>query len=106
VSRDAGITTGFDGAIQRLAVNGEVYSDLATRMIAKSGVVQYSGSPCGGVSNSPCRNGGICHPRLSQYSCKCPPRYIGVHCEERELMYTLYCLSTLLKRTFLFYRYW
>ncbi|KAF4521048.1 hypothetical protein B566_EDAN008120 [Ephemera danica] len=59
VSRDAAISSGFDGAIQRLVVNGEVYDDLSARSVGRRGVMQYTGPPCGAASDSPCRNGDI-----------------------------------------------
>jgi hypothetical protein len=76
------VSIGLNGAIQRLVVNGEAYDDLSRRATSRKGVAHFTGAPCGSVS--PCKNGGVCHPRLSNFVCKCAPRHIGPHCEQRE----------------------
>ncbi|XP_059489146.1 agrin-like isoform X2 [Neocloeon triangulifer] len=82
VSRDSGVTIGLNGAIQRVVVNGEVLDDLVKRANSKRGVSHYSGPPCSGNA-SPCKNGGVCHPRLNSFLCKCAPSYTGDQCQQR-----------------------
>lgn len=36
-------------------------------------------NPCG---TNPCKNGAICQPTNSTYSClSCPPQYTGINCD-------------------------
>jgi hypothetical protein len=84
VNRDAGITRGLNGAIQRLIVNGQTWQNLAERANAQRqrGISHYDGPPCPiSPATNPCLNGGICQPMLAAYVCKCPVQYSGHHCE-------------------------
>lgn len=77
--KDIGPTAGFDGAIQRIVVNGAVWDNLLARARSSHMVSQYHGAPCG---SRPCRNGGICTPLLNLYTCSCAPNFGGKHCEK------------------------
>jgi coxsackievirus/adenovirus receptor len=84
VNRDAGITRGLNGAIQRLIVNGQTWQNLAERAgsAQQRGISHYDGPPCPiSPATNPCLNGGICQPMLAAYVCKCPVQYSGHHCE-------------------------
>ena len=84
MNRDSGITTGLNGAIQRLIVNGDVMDDLVILAKDSRGITRYLGPPCNEVddSNPKCQNGGICRPYFRSYICKCPPNYMGSLCEK------------------------
>jgi hypothetical protein len=87
VSRDAGITRGLNGAVQRLIVNGHTWQNLAERANAEHqrGISRYDGPPCPiSTDANPCLNGGVCQPMLAMYVCKCPLKYSGNHCENRK----------------------
>ncbi|XP_033609084.1 agrin isoform X4 [Cryptotermes secundus] len=86
VNRDARITRGLNGAIQRLIVNGHTWQNLAERAGSEhqKGISRYDGPPCAtSPEANPCLNGGICQPMLAMYVCKCPLKYNGKHCENR-----------------------
>lgn len=85
VSREAGITAGLNGAVQRVLMNG-----LPIRLFNRRSnqVAKYQGPPCSVVDN-PCLNGGLCLPLLSSFACKCHPPFIGATCQQREsLLYS------------------
>uniref|UniRef100_A0A8C5MSX5 Coagulation factor X n=1 Tax=Leptobrachium leishanense TaxID=445787 RepID=A0A8C5MSX5_9ANUR len=44
----------------------------------------YKGDPC---KMSPCENGGICQQYHYSYTCLCPPRFMGRHCENGEFVF-------------------
>jgi len=91
VNRDAGITRGLNGAIQRLIVNGQTWQNLAERAGSahQRGISHYDGPPCPiSPANNPCLNGGICQPMLAAYVCKCPVQYSGHHCESCKCTYS------------------
>nr|CAD7261621.1 unnamed protein product [Timema shepardi] len=87
VNRDAAMTSGLIGAVQRLIINGHTWESLGERagnsLDSEKGVTHYEGTPCP-INNNPCLNGGICQPILGAYACKCPLKYTGSHCEECE----------------------
>ena len=84
LNRDSGITTGLNGAIQRLIVNGDVMDDLVVLAKDSRGITRYVGPPCNTVDDSDpkCQNGGICRPYFRSYICKCAPNFMGRHCEK------------------------
>ncbi|XP_070206984.1 scavenger receptor cysteine-rich domain-containing protein DMBT1-like isoform X2 [Littorina saxatilis] len=52
----------------------------------------YDGVTCGTgqedineCASNPCQNGGTCHDRVGQFSCTCPPGFIGQLCYFRDL---------------------
>ena len=75
------ITAGFDGAIQKLLINADIMEKLVEKAVGGKGVQRYYGPPC---SSSSCQNGGVCHPYLNRFICKCPPEFEGKFCEHRE----------------------
>jgi coxsackievirus/adenovirus receptor len=92
VNRDARITRGLTGAIQRLIVNGHTWQNLAERAGSEhqKGISRYDGPPCPtSPEANPCLNGGICQPMLAMYVCKCPLKYNGKHCENRKYTNTV-----------------
>jgi hypothetical protein len=80
LSRDAGITTGLNGAIQRLIVNGNPVESLMDHVKDSRNVARYTGPPC---DDNPCLNGGVCKPLLSSFICKCQKEFRGQFCEQR-----------------------
>jgi hypothetical protein len=87
VNRDARITRGLNGAVQRLVVNGHTWQNLAERAASEhqKGISRYDGPPCPiSPDANPCLSGGICQPMLATYVCKCPLKYSGKHCENRK----------------------
>ncbi|XP_067139289.1 agrin-like isoform X1 [Centruroides vittatus] len=79
LNKDSGIQKSFDGAIQRLIVNGEVWDDLPSKAIRSVAIRKYRGPPC---EKSLCHHGGVCIPQLNDYICKCPMKYTGKYCEK------------------------
>ena len=75
---------GLDGAIQRLIVNGDVMDDLVILAKDSREITRYIGPPCNDVDDPKpkCLHGGICRPYFRTYVCKCPPNYMGIHCEK------------------------
>ena len=75
---------GLDGAIQRLIVNGDVMDDLVILAKDSREITRYVGPACNDVDDPKpkCQNGGICRPYFRAYVCKCPPNYMGIHCEK------------------------
>ena len=96
LNRDSGITTGLDGAIQRLIVNGDVMDDLVIHAKDSRGITRYVGPPCNDVDDPApkCQNGGICRPYFRAYVCKCSSNYMGRHCEKG---YRIFMLNTSLQ---------
>ncbi|XP_053210568.1 agrin-like [Panonychus citri] len=74
--RELNLTKGFNGAIQRIVVNGDVWDDLLDRSIEIYNIAKYSGPPC--ESPNPCSSSSsssssnsICVPQFNDYFCKC-----------------------------------
>ena len=85
LNKDAGVVTGFDGALQRLIVNGNAIEDLMEVAKDSRGITKYVGPPCDTNDPQPkCMNGGTCTPFLRSYVCKCTPDFIGPKCEKSE----------------------
>ncbi|XP_049948231.1 agrin-like [Schistocerca serialis cubense] len=79
VSHCSNVSSGLDGAVQRLVVNGQSLENLGED---RQGVFQWQGPPCGSRDlPSPCLHGGVCQPLLNAYSCRCPPHFTGAHCQ-------------------------
>lgn len=68
-NKEAGITTGLNGALQRIVVNGEIWDNLVDRASQVHNIAEYGGPPCG--YQNPCPNNAICLPQLSDYLCRC-----------------------------------
>ncbi|XP_076472604.1 agrin-like [Babylonia areolata] len=81
VPKESDITTGFNGAIQRVVINGQTVDNLMGAADKMSNITEYNGPPC---NINPCMNGGVCVPLLNSAECRCPFHYIGQHCEKRK----------------------
>ncbi|XP_022257309.1 agrin-like isoform X2 [Limulus polyphemus] len=79
LNKHSGIFTRFNGAIQRIMVNGEIWDNLLDKALDSIGVSTYTGAPC---TEGICLNGGICIPKLSEFTCRCPMKFIGLQCEK------------------------
>ncbi|KAB7496787.1 Pikachurin, partial [Armadillidium nasatum] len=76
---ESGVTEGFSGAIQRLVINEDILENLDEKAVGGKNVKRYRGPPC---SHNPCQNGGICHPYLNRFLCKCVSGFLGKFCEQ------------------------
>uniref|UniRef100_A0A452IZZ2 Agrin n=1 Tax=Gopherus agassizii TaxID=38772 RepID=A0A452IZZ2_9SAUR len=77
LARAAAISTGFDGAVQRvrLLVVENIRSAIE--------ISAFRSHPCSQKPN-PCQNGGMCNPRLESYECACQRGFSGARCEKGE----------------------
>lgn len=123
--RDVPKLANFQGAIQRVIVNGEVFERLMESGTEQQNVAVYRGPPCGHMPithsatmartfalqlsdremSSPCQNGGVCQPLLASFICKCQPGFLGKRCEKRKTSKGTDNFSVLLLILFLCYRY-
>ncbi|XP_074597901.1 agrin-like isoform X2 [Brevipalpus obovatus] len=73
----------FNGAIQRVVINGQNFEDLVPQSSNLKDIDEYFGPPCYRTESrsSLCLNRGICLPNLDEYSCKCLENYSGRNCE-------------------------
>lgn len=72
-SPDAGINTGFTGAIQRIYETGTLIENLTSTALQVVNVTDYSGPPCQTLDGkNSCPNGGTCTPWLNDYHCLLP----------------------------------
>lgn len=97
----AGVYEGFDGAIQKISLNGVVVDNLLKvgqiwsfptdidldeanfqYSVLNSGISEYTGLPC--IPNI-CKNGAQCVPNLDKFHCQCLSGYSGKHCEDGRL---------------------
>lgn len=86
----SGASKGFNGAIQRVLLNGQPLPISANMPLCSfvplnvTGcgfkIEPYDGLPCP-ISKNPCLNKGSCMPNLGEYSCRCDAGYTGKHCE-------------------------
>eukprot|EP00094_Tigriopus_californicus_P000322 TCALIF_00311-PA protein Name:"Similar to Agrn Agrin (Mus musculus)" AED:0.20 eAED:0.20 QI:0/0.36/0.34/0.86/1/1/23/48/1678 len=79
LSRESGIFSGLDGAIQRLIVNGNLMENLMDHVKDSQNIGHYVGPPC---EQTPCQNGGVCRPFYRSYTCKCSGGFVGQNCEK------------------------
>ncbi|XP_022236404.1 agrin-like isoform X1 [Limulus polyphemus] len=79
VNHHSGIFKGLTGAIQRIMVNGELWDNLMDKATTSHGITPYAGPPC---TEGVCLNGGICVPKLNEFTCRCPMDFIGLRCEQ------------------------
>jgi hypothetical protein len=82
LSRQSGISTGLDGSIQRLIINGNSVDHIMDDSRDSKDVSRFEGPPC---HESPCQNGGWCRPFFRSYVCKCTPDFMGQQCERGKL---------------------
>ncbi|XP_019637522.1 PREDICTED: agrin-like isoform X4 [Branchiostoma belcheri] len=80
-ARDADITTGFTGAIQKLVIAGAVVPDLVDGALAAVDIGNFEKHSCT-RKNNPCKNGGACMPMMADYKCDCSGGYTGKRCEK------------------------
>ncbi|KAH9416857.1 hypothetical protein DERP_011972 [Dermatophagoides pteronyssinus] len=71
----------FNGAIQRIVINGIIQRNIIDKAINLVNVQPYHGPPCGGIEN-PCHNDGQCLPWLNTFICHCQSNYHGELCEK------------------------
>ncbi|XP_074916320.1 agrin isoform X8 [Chelonoidis abingdonii] len=80
LARAAAISTGFDGAVQRISIKGiPVLKEENIRSAIE--ISAFRSHPCSQKPN-PCQNGGMCNPRLESYECACQRGFSGAHCEK------------------------
>ncbi|XP_076369723.1 agrin-like isoform X2 [Tachypleus tridentatus] len=60
-------------------VNGELWDNLVDKATTSHGITPYVGPPC---TEGVCLNGGICVPKLNEFTCRCPMDFIGLRCEK------------------------
>jgi len=83
VNAESGVVTGLDGAIQRLVVNGDAWTNIASRADDAMAMGTYQGPPC---QNNPCRNGGTCVAHFRRLICVCRQGWRGRHCRQRDVL--------------------
>nr|XP_033783424.1 protocadherin Fat 2 [Geotrypetes seraphini]XP_033783425.1 protocadherin Fat 2 [Geotrypetes seraphini]XP_033783426.1 protocadherin Fat 2 [Geotrypetes seraphini] len=79
------ILQAFRGCLDAISINGEDVSQLretkAGKILEEVGIKQCC-SPGGACNGDPCHHGGFCVELHSgDYTCMCPPSFIGHHCE-------------------------
>ncbi|NXC09441.1 AGRIN protein, partial [Orthonyx spaldingii] len=80
LARAAAISSGFEGAVQRLSVQGVPL--LQEQNIRRAMEISpFRGHPCTQKPN-PCHNGGSCSPSMEGYECSCQRGFAGAHCEK------------------------
>ncbi|NXU35218.1 AGRIN protein, partial [Drymodes brunneopygia] len=80
LARAAAISSGFQGAIQRISLDGVPVLEEQNIRSARD-VTAFRGHPCTQKPN-PCHNGGTCRPSLGTYECSCQRGFSGAHCEK------------------------
>uniref|UniRef100_A0A6I8PQH2 Agrin n=1 Tax=Ornithorhynchus anatinus TaxID=9258 RepID=A0A6I8PQH2_ORNAN len=81
LARAAALSSGFQGAIQWISLQGIPLLTKAN-VQAAAAVSQFHGHPCTRAPGQPCHHGGLCLPRLDTYECQCLRGFSGGHCEQ------------------------
>uniref|UniRef100_A0A674GJY3 Agrin n=1 Tax=Taeniopygia guttata TaxID=59729 RepID=A0A674GJY3_TAEGU len=80
LARAAAVSSGFEGALQKVLVDGvPVLREQNVR--AARQVVPFRGHPCTQEPN-PCQPGGTCQPSMAGYQCSCHAGFAGARCEK------------------------
>ncbi|NXI04242.1 AGRIN protein, partial [Pachycephala philippinensis] len=80
LARAAAISSGFEGAVQKISVQGvPVLTEQNIRGAME--ISPFRGHPCTQKPN-PCQNGGSCSPSMEGYECSCQRGFSGAHCEK------------------------
>ncbi|XP_072773349.1 agrin isoform X2 [Taeniopygia guttata] len=80
LARAAAVSSGFEGALQKVSVDGvPVLREQNVR--AARQVVPFRGHPCTQEPN-PCQPGGTCQPSMAGYQCSCHAGFAGARCEK------------------------
>ncbi|NWV29599.1 AGRIN protein, partial [Origma solitaria] len=80
LARAAAISSGFEGAVQRISVQGLPLLEEHNVRSAME-ISPFRGHPCTQKPN-PCHNGGSCRPSMGAYDCSCHRGFSGAHCEK------------------------
>ncbi|XP_036738492.2 agrin isoform X2 [Manis pentadactyla] len=80
LARAASVPSGFNGAIQLVALKGH---QLLTpeHLVRAVDVSSFADHPCTQASGHPCLHGASCVPQEATYECLCPGGFSGPHCE-------------------------
>lgn len=79
--RNAIGTNHFNGAIERITLNGSLWGNALSRANKIVNVQNYQGPPCG--YENPCLNQGKCISWLNTYICQCTTEFHGLQCEQK-----------------------
>jgi hypothetical protein len=72
--------------------DGRAIENIMASALSFRNITQFDGPPCSKASQQ-CFNGGECLPRLNEYDCRCPPEWMGTHCELCECFHPFFTLS-------------
>uniref|UniRef100_A0A8C0VJ11 Agrin n=1 Tax=Cyanistes caeruleus TaxID=156563 RepID=A0A8C0VJ11_CYACU len=80
LARAAAISSGFQGAVQRISLEGVPVLQEQNIRSARE-ISPFRGHPCT-QSPNPCQHGGTCSPSMGTYECSCHRGFSGAHCEK------------------------